>query len=148
VRPPRSDIARPTFPDNLHAGRMQMVLVSDPVADTVWKGEPILGWGGDNRLAVYLAPAARRWCLVRYCEDRSFQVLAVRPAEQGSAIQMIGELIGFLLANDARRGVDVAAEVQAANDANVARIDRELEEWVSEEGAPRQTRLLLAAMDR
>lgn len=146
--PPRSDISRPSFREHFPYGGLDLVLISDPFADPLWKGEPILGWEGDNRLALYLAPRQATWALVRYCEDRSLQVIKTVPATPGSAVNVVGELIGFLLGHDSRRGVNPIAEAAAHNDAQVARVDANLERWVSEEGAPRAAKALLGSMDR
>jgi hypothetical protein len=143
-RPPRSDITRPTLPEYLTAGGMDMQRIDDPLADRIWKGEPLLGWGGDNRLGLYLSVTAAKWCLVRYCEDRVLRVLAVRPAD-GDPMDAVGSLITFLVENDSRRGVNAAAEILAHNDRVSAAADAAMTDWLAEEGLPRAARRRLAA---
>lgn len=141
---PRSDISTPDFPEYLTAGGMKMRRVDGDMVNRLSKGDPILGWGGDNRLGLYVAPRGRKWCLVRWCEDRSFQVLTTAPATPGNALDVLGAFIGFLIGSDGRRGIDVAKQVSAANEKRVAEVEANLERWVEEEGAPRAAAGFLA----
>lgn len=134
---PRSDIARPDFPEYLTAGGMKMRRVDGDMVKRLSSGDPILGWGGDNRLGLYVAPVAQKWCLVRFCEDRSFQVLTTAPAAPGNALDVLGAFVGFLIGSDGRRGVDVARQVSADNERRVAEVEANLDRWVEEEGGPR-----------
>lgn len=133
--PPRSDIARPTFPEYLKAGGMQMVLVEDDFASRLWKGDTILGWEGDSRLALYVSPAAGQWCLVRYGEDNEIVVLCTLPARRGTAVNAVGEFVAWLVANDSRRGHNAAIRTIVANDRRDVEAEAELTEWAQEAGA-------------
>lgn len=147
---PRSDIATPFFPEYLSADGHQMRKMDDAVANRLRDGDPTLGWAGDSRLCLYLSASRTdpRWCLVRWCENREWAVLLTRPAVAGNAMNAIGQMIGFLVSHDPRRGVHVAQVVSERNEKAQEAVDRTLESWVEEEGGPRLTRQLLSAMDR
>src|SRR5438552_2199634 len=112
-------------PDPLRVDGRELTLISDPLVDRVTKGDPILGWGGDSRLAVYLDPVGRNWLLFRLEHDGRYRVVAQRAADTVSVVDLIPQLILRLIAHDTRRGYDVAADVNAVNAAVDAEHERQ-----------------------
>lgn len=80
-------------------------LVEDPVADRLAKGDPTLGWEGDDRLALYINHTRGCWELLRCERDGQYRITMALPGfvrGYDAVPQMIHQLVG----TDTRRGFD------------------------------------------
>lgn len=109
------------FPDQLRveAGRgpaRVVHLVDDPIVDRLRDGDPVFGWDGDNRLALYLDVPAGMWELWRYEATGVLEVVTRFPTDRYSATAIIPAAILWLREHDTRRSFDPFVAVTARND--------------------------------
>ena len=111
------------------------------VIDKIHNGDGLLGWEGDERLAVYKldtgdGPVYELW---RLDEDEQYRrVVATQPGDPFDET-----IIVWLVENDARRkprGWSLADEIDQWNDALEAAHEAKRTEWVREEIGPRLLR--------
>ena len=108
------------------------------VIDRIQNGCNVLGWEGDERLAVYRldTPAGPVHELWRLEDDNEMRrVVATEPGDPFD-----DTIIVWLCENDKRRkpiNWDLAVEIDAANDKRQAKLDAERSEWVREDIGPR-----------
>jgi hypothetical protein len=100
--------------------------------DKLHHGDPVRGWEGDPRLAVYWAPPC--WELWRLEHDGEYRI--VWRGAPGTPFDE--RLIDMLCAWDRRRRrVALHDQVTAANDARTATLGAERDDYIAEEVAPR-----------
>lgn len=108
-------LGRVAHPDTIRLPDGERHLIEDPHADRLFKGDPVLGWEGDDRLALYVNYRAGRWELIRLEGDGNYRfVVAVPGFVRGH--EAIGWLIVWLVEHDVRRGFDPRAATDAVND--------------------------------
>ena len=112
-------------------------LIDDPVVDRISKGDSILGWEGDARLAMYLNQRDRRWELWRLEADNVYRKTTSVPTDVKTGIDAVGWMIQKLVECDSRRRTTSLADELFAEEAKRrAQVDRELSEF-SRESAER-----------
>jgi hypothetical protein len=106
-------LGRVDHPDplRLDTGR-ELELIVDPLADKLAKGDSILGWEGDERLALYVDRRGRTWELFRLEHDGLYRGVMRFPAEQWRGPDVVAEMIVQLIASDTRRGFDPFAAIE------------------------------------
>lgn len=80
-------------------------LVEDPVADKLAKGDPIFGWEGDDRLALYINRTLGEWQLVRLESDGQYRITTTVPGIRRGH-DVVAGLVLWLVESDVRRGFD------------------------------------------
>ena len=110
----------------------------DDLIDKIQNGDPVLGWEGDERLAVYACPtpAGMVFELWRLEEDEQYRhVMHTQPGDPFDH-----HVIHWLVMHDKRRkpkSWSLDDEIKAHNLALDAQRDAERSEWVQEEIGPR-----------
>lgn len=89
-------------------------LIDDPVADRLWKGDAVLGWEGDDRLALYVNYTRAQYELVRLEADGKYRVSLAAPGFYGG-VRVVAEFIIKFMEHDTRRGYDPYLDVVAKN---------------------------------
>lgn len=80
-------------------------LVEDPVADKLAKGDPLFGWEGDDRLALYINRTRGEWTLARLEHDGQYRIATTVPGiRRGNDV--VAGLVLWLVESDTRRGFD------------------------------------------
>lgn len=92
------------------SGRV-LTLIDDPVADRLSGGDPLFGWEGDDRLALYIDYQGGTWDLVRLERDGIYRVARRLACQAFSSAEVVPELILWLTRNDTRRGYDPHRDV-------------------------------------
>lgn len=92
------------------------VLVVDPMAYPIQRGDATLNWEGDDRLALYADIPGLRWVLVRLEHDGVYRMVASRRMTEVRGPELVVSLINRLVEHDVRRGVDVHLKVIAENE--------------------------------
>src|SRR4051812_40659684 len=94
------------------------------MCDRLTKGDGVLGWEGDDRLALYLDMAERTWDLWRVEADGVLRPTMRLDADVWRGPEVVAEMVMRLISQDQRRGVSVLkvvedshAKVEAANEA-------------------------------
>ena len=80
-------------------------LVDDPVVDRLTKGDPIFGWEGDDRLALYINRTQGVWELVRLEHDNQYRTATTVPGIRRGH-DVVAGLVLWLVESDTRRGFD------------------------------------------
>jgi hypothetical protein len=80
-------------------------LIEDPVADRLTKGDPTLGWEGDDRLALYINRTRGTWELVRLERDGQYRITMALPGFVRGH-DAVGQMVMQLVGTDVRRGFD------------------------------------------
>jgi hypothetical protein len=127
-------------PEWVDGKRLWIDPLMQDVIDRVRFGDGLLGWEGDERLAVYAVPEAdgreTAWQIMRLDEDEQLRhVATTKPGEPFD-----DRIIMWLIAHDRRRkpdNWDIGLEVEQRNEAVDADKARRADELVSEELAPR-----------
>lgn len=117
------------FPDPLRLGEggsgntraRQLTLIEDPLVSPIQKGEPILGWEGDERMALYVDHLTGEWLLVRFEHDGVYRVVVGVSIDAYSGHEIVPFLITWIVEHDTRRGFDPISSVIEHN----ARLDAE-----------------------
>ena len=124
-------------PEHLRLDGRTLTRIDDPVVAKITEGDPTMGWEGDPRFGLYAGPG--QWVLVRLEHDGVYRRTATTTLGAGcyGALDIVGQLVAFLVAHDTRRGFDPAAHVQDHNDRRDARIDAEHDDFVAGELAPK-----------
>lgn len=92
-----------TFPEWVDGRRLWIDPSVRDMIDVLHNGDPVLGWEGDPRLALYLEDGA--WCVYRYEADGEMRpVCRSRPG-----LALDARLIRHLQSHDQRRGFDLTA---------------------------------------
>jgi len=127
----------------LHEGRF--LWIDRVILDKINNGCDLLGWEGDDRLAVFLEAETEKgpvWGLYRYEENgRTSFVVRTEPG-----IPFDDRIIHWLCANDSRgaaRNLDLDKVAREANDAVDAEKKQKADELIAEELAPRLRHALL-----
>lgn len=121
-------------PDPLRLDGEELPLVDDPRLAPLRDGEPLFGWDGDTRLAMYVSRKRGSWELYRLENDGVYRLVTRRRALGTPLEGLVASLIMHLVSHDVRRGYDVKAAVdeqnaaldRAARKAMADRVDNEL----------------------
>lgn len=105
-------LARVDHPELLTLDGDTVALVSDPVAASLQKGDPALGWEGDPRLALYLDRAEGAWVLVRLESDNVYRMTMALPGSI-RGIDAVAQMVVALVTHDRNRGFDALAVVES-----------------------------------
>lgn len=133
--PREATLLRIEHPDPLRAhGITPRVLIDDPVADRIQRGDPTFGWEGDQRLALYIDRHARFFELWRLESDNRYRRVAMASAELVRVGDLVPSLILFLVSHDGRRDFDALAHVDKINAAVQRDKQRQLDEFTDEAG--------------
>lgn len=116
-----------------------ITLIDDPLIAPLHDGYGPLGWEGDPRLAVYVDGNARSWILVRLEADGQYRPVAETGlgAAHVAPVDIVGQLIQFLVTHDSRRGYDPLADADRHNALLEAEQERQLSDRVVNDLAPR-----------
>lgn len=128
-------LGRVSFPDPLVRDGVGRVLIVDPVADKLAKGDPTMGWEGDERLALYINPLWALWEIWRLEHDNVMR-LVMRLDASRRGPEVVALAIAKLVQTDTRRGFDVTEAIDKANRDHEAAKDKKAAE-VNEEFADR-----------
>lgn len=130
---------RVAHPDVLTIGKRSLLLVDEPLTRPIQDGHPTLGWEGDARFALYIDGRTKQWVLVRLEADGVYRITTETDmgAVGKGAIDVVGELIVFLVTHDQRRGFDVIRAIDSHNEARERDLDRRHSDFVLNEVAPR-----------
>jgi hypothetical protein len=95
-------------------------------------GDPVRGWEGDPRLAVYWVPPV--WEVMRLEHDGRYRLVC----RSQPHVPFDERLIDALVAHDRRRAtVSLADEIEGHNERREAEVRAEANEHIAEEVAPR-----------
>lgn len=133
------DLGRVAHPDHLVVAGRLLSLIDDPLVAPLGGGYAPLGWEGDRRLALYIDRRRGEWVLVRLEVDATYRIVATTDlvAQHLAPVDVVGQLISFLVSHDARRGYDVVADIDAHNAGVDAANDADHADFVAGELAPR-----------
>ena len=122
-------------PDRLANGQLLWMDGSvRELVDRIRFGDPILGWEGDDRIELYWDGADERFELWRCEDDYEYR----RICRSGPGVPFDDRVIHALIQWDGRRRHKALVdEVNDHNAAVRADMDRQRDEWVAEELAPR-----------
>jgi hypothetical protein len=99
-------------PDLLRVGPLTMHLVDDPMVKRVREGDGLLGWAGDNRLALYVNPEHGAWEWWRLEANGEYApVVAFDPAIV-PWFELIAKSILWFQAHDQQAGFDPIEEMR------------------------------------
>lgn len=108
-----------------------------PMRDLIQRirfGDPVKGWEGDERLALYWNEIERRFELWRLEDDNEYRFVC----RSGIDMPLDERVIDGLLSMDRHRQArSLHDRIVANNEAVDAARARETEEWIAEEMAPR-----------
>lgn len=126
-------------PDHLTIGKRQLHLVDDPLTRCIAGGYPTLGWEGDPRMALYVDGPNGQWVLVRLEADGVYRISTITDpvALNMPPVDVIGQLIVWLVAHDGRRGYDAYNDMEAKNARREAEIDAKFEDEMTNDSFPR-----------
>lgn len=99
--------------------------------DKLHYGDPVRGWEGDPRLAVYWAPPC--WEIMRLEGDGQYRMVC----RSKPGVPFDERLIDALVAHDRQRGYQPHASISAHNDRRDAELRARHDEHIAEEVAPR-----------
>lgn len=107
------------------------------VCDKIQHGCDVLGWEGDERLAVYRQPTPMGDVHILYRLEEDAQYRRVVATQPGDPFD--DTIITWLCENDLRRNPDrdLHAEINAHNEARDAQREADRIEWVREDVGPR-----------
>lgn len=133
------DLGRIAHPDHLVVTGRALTLIDDPLVAPLGDGYAPLGWEGDARLALYIDRRRGEWVLVRLEADATYRIVATTDllAQHLAPVDVVGQLVSFLVTHDARRGYDVVADIDAHNARTEAAAEADHAEFVAGELAPR-----------
>lgn len=112
--PRENTLSRVVHPDPLNAFGDQLVLIDDPIADRIAKGDPTFGWEGDERYALYLNARRGRFELWRLEQDNQYRRNVIVPGFV-KGVDAVCWLVQWIVDHDGRRGFDPAAFVIKEN---------------------------------
>jgi hypothetical protein len=105
--------------------------------DKLHYGDPVRGWEGDLRLAVYWNEPELRWELWRLEADGEYRIIA----RSLPGIPFDERVIDSLIAWDRRRRpVSLHDEIATTNERRDAEIEQRHQDWLTEEVTPRLRR--------
>lgn len=118
-----------------------MLRVDDVFTEQVTKGDPVLGWEGDSRLAVYMAPprdghATGTYELCRLEHDGTYRSIC-RHAAVLRGPEIMVAFVRWLIAHDTRRGYDPNVDIDTANAKATKAHDDALSDWARNDLADR-----------
>jgi hypothetical protein len=97
-------------------------------------GDPVKGWEGDDRLALYWNEPEERWELWRLEDDAEYRFVCRTAPGVPFDERVIDALLGW---DRQRRTRSLHDEIVANNDAIDAANEQRRDEWVAEDLAPR-----------
>jgi hypothetical protein len=113
------------------------IWMDGPMHDLIHRiqyGDPVKGWEGDSRLALYFNGEDERFELWRLEDDETYRMVA--RSDVGVALDE--RIIDALIAMDGRRrNQSLADEVLGHNAVIQTERDHQRDEWVAEDMAPR-----------
>jgi hypothetical protein len=113
------------------------IWMDGPMHDLIHRiqhGDPVKGWEGDPRLALFWNGSDERFELWRCEEDEEYRLVARAEPRMALDERIIDALIGM---DNHRRTVGLADQILAANKAIDAERERRTREWVGEDIGPR-----------
>lgn len=113
------------------------VWMDGPMHDLIHRiqyGDPVKGWEGDPRLALYFNGETERFELWRCEDDETYRLVCRSGVGMALDERIIDALIGM---DNQRRQVSLIDEIVANNEAIEAASERRMNEWVAEEMSPR-----------
>jgi hypothetical protein len=117
----------------LHNG--ELLWVNRDVVDKITYGDPVIGWEGDDRLAVFLeCRNPEIWAIYRLEDDNKWRhVVRTEPG-----IPFDERVLHWLCQHDTRKNdIDLDKLVKEANEKVEAERDAKIDEWENEEIFPR-----------
>ncbi len=87
------------------------------MAEPIRNGDPLLGWAGDTRLALYANWVRGTWQLWRREHDGQYRMVTQRGMAEARGPELVVSLINALVAHDTRRGFDPHTHVVEQNEA-------------------------------
>lgn len=127
-------VAGLSHPEWVEGRRLWMDSAMRDLIQRVRFGDPVKGWEGDERLAVYFNEPARCFELWRLEDDNEYRFVC----RSGPGVVFDERVIDALLKWDRqRRKVGLHEEIAAQHERVDAARENELNEWVAEEMAPR-----------
>lgn len=119
-------------PEWVGGRRLWMESAMTALIDKLHYGDPVRGWEGDPRLAVYWAPPV--WEIMRLEHDGQYRLVC----RSKPGVPFDERLIDALVANDRQRAtVGLYERIEAHNDRVEARHRAALNERLAEDVAPR-----------
>jgi hypothetical protein len=113
------------------------IWMDGPMHDLIHRiryGDPVKGWDGDQRLALYFNGETERFELWRLEDDEQYRLVC----RSGVGIPLDERIIDALIGMDGRRRqTNLATEVREHNDALEASRAHQRDEWIHEDLAPR-----------
>ncbi len=134
-----AEVPATVHPDHLRIGIRRLRLVDDELTRRIQTGYPTLGWEGDARMALYIDARGGEWVLVRLEHDGVYRITTTTdPVALALApIDVIGQLVAWLVDHDGRRGFDPLVAAMSANADRAARLDADFDDEMANDIAPR-----------
>ena len=102
------------------------------VLDRIQNGDPVKGWEGDPRLAVYYEPQEKRWELWRLENDGQYRLFC----RSKPGAQFDESIIDALIAHATRRGFNPRQHVLTVNEGISWKRSQEMSDYIEEHIAP------------
>ena len=122
--------------DNGGAAPQTLLRIDDPLVESIWKGDSVLGWEGEDRLRLYACPQTQTWELLRFCPDGVMRTIHRLPFQSTPLAAVPGKMMLWLVEHDAHRGFDLLAHLDA-EEAKVAKARDEAHTEAWAENLPR-----------
>lgn len=110
----------------------RLTRIDDPIVDGLQKGDPLFGWAGDPRLALYLDQQARMWELWRLEADNVYRRTLGIPCDVQRGPEAVATMIVKLVECDRNRGVDVGTTVEHMSLARAKDVEESLASFTEE----------------
>lgn len=105
-------------PDPLRVEGYELELIVDPLVRPLYDGDPLLGWAGDPRLALYMNRKWLRWELWRLEADGVYRMTTWHSLSEVRAPEIVPRCIMACVASDqrSRRKIHLHDDVLATNE--------------------------------
>ena len=126
-----SEIVHPEWVDG------RRIWMDGPMRDLIHRirfGDPVKGWEGDDRLALYFNGQEERFELFRLEDDETYRLVCRSGVGMALDERVIDALIGM---DGRRRRTPLMDDIVKTNNAIEADNERRMNEWIAEEMSPR-----------
>lgn len=121
-------------PEWVNGRRIWMDGPMHDLVNRVQRGDPVKGWEGDDRLAIYFNGETERFELWRCEDDGTYRMVCRSDVGMPLDERLIDALLGM---DNRRRQTPLADEIAAHNARLDAEREQQMKEWAAEEMSPR-----------